>query len=134
MPLRLLTDPTRPEREPTGPSRPDRSGNRPEDICVWLKVEVFAWRPVANVIEHPEELDKRELSRARLFLCERVEIELVDWEEPVLGGLDRERPPPALPRADAHPVFASVPSISAIRHLTSAYGTIPPPPMGPVVW
>ena len=35
---------------------------------------------------------------------------------------------------DSDPVFAFVPSISEILHLTSAYGTIPPPLTGPDVW
>lgn len=40
---------------------------------------------MTDVVEHPEEFDKGEFAWRRLFLCERVEVEFVDGEEPGMG-------------------------------------------------
>lgn len=59
--------------------------NWPEDVCVGFKVEIFPGCVMADVIEHPEEFDEGEFAWCRLFLCERVEVEFVDGEEPEMG-------------------------------------------------
>ena len=40
---------------------------------------------MTDVVEHPEEFDEGEFAWCRFFLCERVEVEFVDGEEPGMG-------------------------------------------------